>query len=90
TAFKGAKPTHVDAARRDVETAEDHFVTVVEEAMRLMRAIVESPAPLRHLSDFVAAQLAFHQEAAALLADLAPEIEEIQVTQEALYRHENK
>ncbi|KAJ2499923.1 BAR domain-containing protein, partial [Coemansia sp. RSA 2052] len=40
TAFKGAKPTHVDAARRDVETAEDHFVTVVEEAMRLMRAIV--------------------------------------------------
>ncbi|KAJ2075858.1 BAR domain-containing protein [Coemansia sp. S155-1] len=88
--FKSAKPVHADAARRDVESAEDHFVTVVEEAMRLMRAIVESPAPLRHLSDFVAAQLAFHKEAAALLEDLAPEIEEIQVTQEALYRHENK
>ncbi|KAJ2475141.1 BAR domain-containing protein, partial [Coemansia sp. RSA 2320] len=89
-AFKGAKSGHADAARRNVETAEDHFVTVVEEAMGLMRAVVESPAPLRYLSDLVAAQLAFHKEAAALLADLAPEIEEIQVTQEALYRHENK
>ncbi|KAJ1721277.1 BAR domain-containing protein [Coemansia biformis] len=90
SAFKNAKPVRADAARRDVETAEDHFLTIIEEAMRLMKAIVESPEPLRCLSEFVAAQLAFHKEAAALLGDLAPEIEEIHVTQEALYRHDNK
>ncbi|KAJ2608153.1 BAR domain-containing protein [Coemansia sp. RSA 1365] len=90
SAFKNATPEKADASRRNVETAEDHFVTIVEEAMNLMRAVVESPEPLRCLSEFVAAQLAFHKEAAALLADLAPEIEEIQVTQEALYRHDNK
>ncbi|KAJ2080345.1 BAR domain-containing protein [Coemansia sp. RSA 988] len=90
TTFKNARPDKADAARRDVETAEDQFVTIVEEAMNLMRAVVESPEPLRCLSEFVTAQLAFHKEAAALLGDLAPEIEEIQVTQEALYRHDNK
>ncbi|KAJ2716364.1 BAR domain-containing protein [Coemansia spiralis] len=90
SAFKSARPDKADAARRGVEAAEDHFLTIIEEAMRLMKAIVESPEPLRCLSEFVAAQLAFHKEAAALLGDLAPEIEEIHVTQEALYRHDNK
>ncbi|KAJ2775258.1 BAR domain-containing protein [Coemansia nantahalensis] len=90
SAFKSARPDRADAARRDVEAAEDHFLTIIEEAMRLMKAIVESPEPLRCLSQFVAAQLAFHKEAAELLGDLAPEIEEIHVTQEALYRHDNK
>ncbi|KAJ2821595.1 BAR domain-containing protein, partial [Coemansia erecta] len=89
-AFKNAKPGKADAARVEVERAEDQFVTVVEEAMKLMRAVVESPEQLKCLSEFVNAQLAFHKEAAALLGDLAPEIEEIQVTQEALYRHDNQ
>ncbi|KAJ2523269.1 BAR domain-containing protein [Coemansia sp. RSA 1939] len=87
TSFKNAKPEKADAVRRDVEAAEDHFVTVVEEAMKLMRAVVESPEHLRYLSELIKAQLAFHKEAAALLGDLAPEIDEILVTQEALYRH---
>ncbi|KAJ1644543.1 BAR domain-containing protein [Coemansia erecta] len=87
-AFKNAHGDKVDGARREVEGAEDHFVTVVEEAMKLMRAVVESPENLRHLVAFVNAQLAFHRESSALLADLAPELEEILVTQEALYRHE--
>ncbi|KAI9500506.1 BAR domain-containing protein [Coemansia spiralis] len=90
TAFKNAKPDRADVARNEVEAAEDQFVTIIEETMNLMRAVVESPEHLRYLSEFVKAQLAFHKEAASLLGDLAPEIEEIQVTQEALYRHENK
>ncbi|KAJ2777082.1 BAR domain-containing protein [Coemansia javaensis] len=89
-AFKGARADRADAARRDVEAAEDRFITAIEEAMRLMKATVESPEPLACLSEFVAAQLAFHKEAAALLGDLAPEIAEIHVTQEALYRHDAK
>ncbi|KAJ1813852.1 BAR domain-containing protein [Coemansia sp. RSA 2599] len=89
-AFKSARADKADAARREVEAAEDHFVTVVEEATNLMRAVVESPENLRHLVHFVNAQLAFHKESAALLGDLAPELEEILVTQEALYRHEQR
>ncbi|KAJ2719915.1 BAR domain-containing protein [Coemansia sp. Benny D115] len=90
TSFRAAtRPEKAEQARREAEQAEDHFVTVIEEAMRLMRAVVESPETLRLLTAFVKAQLAFHREAAALLGDLAPELEEIQVTQEALYRYGN-
>ncbi|RKP11623.1 hypothetical protein BJ684DRAFT_12674, partial [Piptocephalis cylindrospora] len=60
---------------------------LVEEAMTLMKVVMEDPEPLRNLADLVAAQLAFHEQAHNLLRDLAPEIDEIQVTQEALYRN---
>ncbi|KAI9468032.1 BAR domain-containing protein [Coemansia sp. RSA 1290] len=90
SAFKNARPDRAQQARAEVERAEDHFVTVIEEAMRLMRSVVESPQHLKCLSELVNAQLNFHKEAAALLADLAPEIEEIQVTQEALYHHDTR
>ncbi|KAJ2848326.1 BAR domain-containing protein [Coemansia brasiliensis] len=89
-AFKNARPDKAQEARGEVERAEDHFVTVIEEAMNLMRSVVESPQHLKCLSELVNAQLNYHKEAAALLADLAPEIEEIQVTQEALYHHDNR
>lgn len=88
-AFKAAKPGTADESRREVEAAEDHFIASIEEATKLMTAVIESPEHLRQLTKLVNAQLAFHREAAALLADLAPEIEEIRVTQEALYRREN-
>ncbi|KAJ2778908.1 BAR domain-containing protein [Coemansia interrupta] len=77
---------HVDEARQQVEQAEDRFVTAIEEATRLMEALVASPETLRHLAELVSAQLAFHRECAALLGDLAPELDEILTTQEALYR----
>ncbi|KAJ2157779.1 BAR domain-containing protein [Coemansia sp. RSA 552] len=86
--FRNAKPQHADAARREVESCEDRFVTAVEQAMKLMRAVVESPEPLRALSALIEAQHKFHHEAAQLLGDLAPEIAEMQATQEALYRNE--
>jgi len=39
------------------------------------------------LADLVAAQLTFYKEAQEILADVAPEIDELSVTQEALYRN---
>ncbi|KAJ1898687.1 BAR domain-containing protein [Kickxella alabastrina] len=87
--YRSAAAVGADAQRAAVEKAEDHFVTVIEEAMRLMKAVVESPEHLVLLSGFVQSQLAYHREAAELLADLAPEIEEIKVTQEAIYRHQD-
>lgn len=44
------------------------------------------PEPLRNLAELVNAQLAFYKEAHEILAELAPEIDEMQVQQEALYR----
>ncbi|KAJ1724085.1 BAR domain-containing protein [Coemansia erecta] len=81
-----AATKNVDEARQQVEAAEDRFVTAIEEATRLMEALVASPETLRHLAELVSAQLAFHKECAALLGDLAPELDEILTTQEALYR----
>ncbi|KAI9230009.1 MAG: hypothetical protein DHS80DRAFT_12928 [Piptocephalis tieghemiana] len=85
--FKAAREDKKGAIRPEVEQAEDQFVALVEEAMTLMKAVMEDPEPLRNLADLVAAQLAFHEQAHNLLRDLAPEIDEIQVTQEALYRN---
>lgn len=45
------------------------------------------PEPFRNLADLVAAQLQYFKEAQELLSDLAPELDEIQVTQESLYRN---
>jgi hypothetical protein len=44
------------------------------------------PEPLRNLAELVTAQLAFYKEAHETLAELAPEIDEMQVQQETLYR----
>ncbi|ORX82667.1 hypothetical protein K493DRAFT_292264 [Basidiobolus meristosporus CBS 931.73] len=84
--LKTAKPDKINQLRSEVEQAEDHFVAAVEEAMELMKAVVESPEPLRNLADFVAAQLTFFKDAYELLSDVAPEISDIQMAQETAFR----
>ncbi|KAI9591149.1 hypothetical protein BDF19DRAFT_456133 [Syncephalis fuscata] len=86
TRYKATTPDRESQLREEVEKAEDEFVTIVEEATSVMRAVIESPEPLRNLADMVAAQLAHFKDTYELLQDLAPEIDEMQVTQEALYR----
>ncbi|KAG0173092.1 hypothetical protein DFQ29_008098 [Apophysomyces sp. BC1021] len=85
--YRAARPERSDAARLEVEQAEDHFVGAVEEATSLMKAALENPEPFRNLADLVAAQAAYFKQAHDLLAELAPELDEIQVTQESLYRN---
>ncbi|KAL1919801.1 uncharacterized protein VTP21DRAFT_1732 [Calcarisporiella thermophila] len=84
---RSVRPERAEAAQVEIEQAEDQFVAAVEEATTLMKAALDSPEPLRNLSDFVAAQLAYFKEATELLTNLAPELDEIQVTQEAIYRN---
>ncbi|KAJ2140774.1 BAR domain-containing protein [Coemansia sp. RSA 564] len=88
-ALQGANAGQVDGVRREVEHAEDAFVEAVSEGMRVMRAVVESPVLVACVGEIVKAQKVFYKEAAELLAELEPEIEEIKVTQDALYRHDN-
>jgi len=85
--YKTARPERSEASRVEVEQAEDLFVAAVEEATTLMKTVLDNPEPLRNLADLVAAQLAFYKEAQEILADVAPEIDELSVTQEALYRN---
>ncbi|KAI9473403.1 MAG: Bin/amphiphysin/Rvs domain for vesicular trafficking-domain-containing protein [Benjaminiella poitrasii] len=85
--YRSARPEKSEAARLEVEQAEDQFVAAVEEATQLMKAALENPEPFRNLADLVNAQLQYFKEAQELLSDLAPELDEIQITQESLYRN---
>ncbi|KAK9760553.1 BAR domain-containing protein [Basidiobolus ranarum] len=84
--LKNSKPEKSEAVKLEVEEAEQELHSAIEEAMSLMRVVVETPEPLRNLADLVAAQLAYYKKGFELLSEIAPEIDEMQVTQEALYR----
>ncbi|KAL7754123.1 BAR domain-containing protein [Sorochytrium milnesiophthora] len=86
--FKNAPPHRVEQMRVELEQAEDVFVQAVDEATVIMKRCVESPEPLRNLADLIAVQLTYYKECAKVLEDLAPEIDEIQVTQESMYRNQ--
>ncbi|TPX65813.1 hypothetical protein SpCBS45565_g04854 [Spizellomyces sp. 'palustris'] len=85
--LKAAKPENVDVVRTEMEAAEEDFVAAVDDAMGKMNAVVENPEPLKNLADLVAAQLAYFKEAYEALAEVSPEMDELQVTNEALLRH---
>ncbi|OTB06318.1 hypothetical protein M426DRAFT_319052 [Hypoxylon sp. CI-4A] len=73
-------------AQEEIEKAEDEFVTQTEEAVGVMKNVLDTPEPLRNLAELVAAQLEYHKKAAEILSELAPVIEGLQVEQEANYR----
>lgn len=87
-AAHNAKPERQVGARVELEQAEDDFVAATEEAVAVMKNLLDTPEPLRNLSDLVAAQLAYHKAAVEVLSRVAPEIEELQSEQEARYREE--
>ncbi|KAK9472475.1 BAR domain-containing family protein [Dipodascopsis tothii] len=88
TAAKTARPEKQDAARVEVEQAEDEFVAATEEAVSVMKNVLDTPQTLRNLADLIAAQLAFHRTALELLSELAPEVDQLQVEQDAKFRED--
>jgi Bin/amphiphysin/Rvs domain for vesicular trafficking len=83
---KTAKPEKQAAARLEVEHAEDEFVAATEEAVSVMKNVLDTPEPLRNLAELITAQLAYHKAANELLSQLVPEIEQLQTEQETAYR----
>lgn len=83
---KNVKPERAAQAKKEIDDAEEALVLAVDQASELMRNVIDSPEPLRNIAELVAAQMDFYKEAYELLADIAPEIDEIQVTHESLYR----
>ncbi|KAI8645852.1 hypothetical protein BD408DRAFT_411165 [Parasitella parasitica] len=86
TNYRESPTNKLDEARREVEQAEDQFVGAVEEATQSMKAVLEDPEPLRDIADYARIQLAFFTHAQDLFSGLVPELEEIRVTQESMYR----
>ncbi|KAI3545524.1 bin/amphiphysin/Rvs domain for vesicular trafficking [Colletotrichum paranaense] len=73
-------------AQEEIEKAEDDFVTQTEEAVGVMKNVLDTPEPLRNLADLIAAQIEYHKKAYEILSELAPVVDGLQVEQEASYR----
>ncbi|KEZ40971.1 hypothetical protein SAPIO_CDS6990 [Scedosporium apiospermum] len=73
-------------AQEEIEKAEDEFVTQTEEAVGVMKNVLDTPEPLRNLAELVAAQAEYHKKAFEILSELAPIIDGLQVEQETSYR----
>lgn len=73
-------------AQEEIEKAEDEFVTQTEEAVGVMKNVLDTPEPLRNLAELVAAQAEYHKRSLEILSELAPVIEGLQTEQEANYR----
>ncbi|EEP77584.1 conserved hypothetical protein [Uncinocarpus reesii 1704] len=79
---KGEMDHLSEEARSEIEQAEDEFVGQTEEAVGVMKNVIDTPEPLRNLADLVAAQLEYHKKAYEILSELAPVIDGLQVEQE--------
>jgi len=75
-----------EESKAEIEQAEDEFVGQTEEAVGVMKNVLDTPEPLRNLADLIAAQLEFHKKAYEILSELAPVVDNLQVEQEASYR----
>ncbi|KAG9191871.1 hypothetical protein G6011_10605 [Alternaria panax] len=77
-----------EEARAKIEQAEDEFVGQTEEAVGVMKNVLDTPEPLRNLAELIAAQLEYHKKAYEILSELAPVVEQLQVEQE-VRRHQS-
>ena len=86
TALKNSKPEHMDRLQAEYQKAEEEFLNAVADTSHKMRLVVDSPEPLRNLANLVKAQLEYFKTAFETLQSLHPELDELQVTQQALFR----
>ncbi|PWY71975.1 BAR domain protein [Aspergillus eucalypticola CBS 122712] len=85
-AVRGDWDSLSEEARAEIEQAEDEFVGQTEEAVSVMKNVLDTPEPLRNLADLIAAQLEYHKRSYEILSELAPVVDGLQVEQEASYR----
>ncbi|KAH9840734.1 BAR domain-containing family protein [Rhodofomes roseus] len=84
--LKTAGPSRQEAARLEVENAEDDLVQKTEVAITLMKAVLDNPEPLKDLHELAKAQLIFYATAAEALSTVQGELEELSVAAEGDYR----
>ncbi|PRT54252.1 Protein GVP36 [Wickerhamiella sorbophila] len=86
SALKTAAAEQVADRQTDVEKAEDEFVAAIEDAVTVMKNVLETPEVVRALAQFAEAQLAFHKQAVEQLESVVPELDKFRDEQEASYR----
>ncbi|GJN91759.1 hypothetical protein Rhopal_004782-T1 [Rhodotorula paludigena] len=75
-----------EQARMEVEAAEEHLVESTEQAINLMRSVLENPEPIKNLAALLKAQQTFYAEASEALASVLGEVEEAGTAAEAEWR----
>ncbi|KZT67550.1 hypothetical protein DAEQUDRAFT_767108 [Daedalea quercina L-15889] len=85
-ALKSVSPSRQEAARLEVENAEDDLVQKTEVAITLMKAVLDNPEPLKDLHELAKAQLIYYATAAEALSTVQGELEELSVAAEGEYR----
>jgi hypothetical protein len=78
--------SYTEVQRAAIEQAEDAFVEKVDEATSVMRNVLDTPEPLRNLSELVRAQAEYHARAAEILEEVSKNIGDIQMEQESNWR----
>lgn len=73
-ALKVASPANEAKLRADLDNLEDEFANATEEAVSIMKNVVDDSKPLRELAELIEAQLSYHKSATESLSDLLPEI----------------
>ena len=72
--------------REEVEQAEDKLVSATEEAISLMKTVLDNPEPIKSLAQLVQAQLAYHRSAAATLEQLSADMSDTVTSVETDFR----
>jgi hypothetical protein len=85
--LKNANPNKQEQARLEVENCEDDLVQKTEVAIRLMKAVLENPEPIKNLNELAKAQLLFYAQAAEALQAAQGDLEELSVAAEGEYRY---
>ncbi|KAG4302088.1 hypothetical protein PCK1_001647 [Pneumocystis canis] len=67
---KTAKPEKQEQIQRDIEHAEDVFVTAVEDAIQIMKSTLETLELTLQFKELISAQLSFHKDAYEILSSL--------------------
>lgn len=75
-----------EQARIEVDNAEEKLVAATEEAIELMKRVLDDPEPIRAIAQLVKAQQAYHSAASDALQGLIGEVDDAAVTAEAEFR----
>lgn len=82
----GAPSAKLESYGTEVEHAEDKLVGATEEAISLMKTVLDNPEPAKSLAAFVKAQLEYHRTAATTLERLDGEMASVVTSVESEYR----
>lgn len=82
----GTASAKLEVYSTDVELAEDKLVSATEEAISLMKTVLDNPEPAKSLASFVQAQLEYHRAALRALEQLDTEMATTVTSIEQEYR----